>query len=255
MALTTWRECKSEVSSNAKVCPRCGIDKPAKRVRTAAQRGQLWMAVIVVVVLYFIGRAFMPDGSSSTPPSSSATNTTSTFVAPSPFTLARDGYVIKGSSHSFSSGEIDIDLAVVFRKRPTLEKAYSTFSSEVTGYVRQIGGPPKVEVLASAYVGNPEKDRDSWEQLKDTGHSYYVSAWFDARTNSIMKGRLDAGEQIVGNVLGAAQADKTAAVAKEDYEERVKQHEKPLVSDTFHNRINWLESLVVLPSSGMSENS
>jgi hypothetical protein len=227
MALTVCRECKTEVSSNAKVCPRCGIDKPAKTVRTAQQRGQLWLAVIAVVILYFIIRAVMPaGGSSSASSSSSAKNTTSTFAAPSPFTLARDGYVIKGTSHSFSSGEIDIDLAVIFRKRPTLENAYSILSSEVAGYVRQIGGPPKVEVIAYAYVGNPENDRNSWEQIKDTGHSYYVTARFDARTNSIMKGRLDAGEPIVHNVLSGPQADTTAAVAKADDDERAKQHEK-----------------------------
>ena len=115
---------------------------------------------------------------------------------------------------------------MVFRKRPTIENAYSILSSEVAGYVRQIGGPPKVEVIAYAFVGDPEKDRDSWEQIKDTGHSYYVATQFDARTNSIMKGRLDAGEPIVRNVLSGTEADKAAAVAKAGDEERAQQHEK-----------------------------
>lgn len=163
------------------------------------------------------------EANTSTP---SAPARATTFVAPSPFILARDGYVLKGRSRTSNGGEVDIFLDVVFRKRPTLEKAYSILSSEVTVYIRQIGGPPKVEVLSHAYVGDPEKDRDSWEQLKDTGHSYYVSAWFDARTNSIMKGRLDEGEPIVGNVLGGAQADKASATAKAGDEERAKQHEK-----------------------------
>jgi hypothetical protein len=182
------------------------------------------MAVIAVVILYFIVRAVMPSGNPSAPSSSSAPNTTSTFAAPSPFTLARDGYVIKGTSHSFSSGEIDISLALIFKKRPTLEKAYSILASEVTAYVRQIGGPPKVEVIAYAYVGDPEKDRESWQQIKDTAHDYYVVARFDAKTNSIMKGRLDSGEPIVRNVL--SDPDKAASAAKAGDEERAKQHEK-----------------------------
>jgi hypothetical protein len=41
-----------------------------------------------------------------------------------------------------------------------------------------------------------------------------------------MKGRLDAGEPILGNVLGGAQADKASAAAKANDEERAKQHEK-----------------------------
>jgi hypothetical protein len=41
-----------------------------------------------------------------------------------------------------------------------------------------------------------------------------------------MKGRLDGGEPIVCNVLSGTEADKTAAVAKADDEERAKQLEK-----------------------------
>jgi hypothetical protein len=161
----------------------------------------------------------------SAAPMTSSGQSDAKFVAPSPFTLARDGYVVKGSSHSFSDAEIDIELAVVFRKRPTLEKAYSILSLEVAGYVRQIGGPPKVEILSHAFVGDPEKDSSSWEQIKDTGHTYYVQVWFDARSNSIMKGRLDEGESIVSNVLAGAQAAKASAVAKAGDEERAKKHE------------------------------
>jgi len=239
-------------TSTREQSPSSGSD--SNRARGSAARGRLYIGVVaVIVVLAAVNqfyRSFLKDstGDSSrsatskqdTQPKASVspavgpvpTASTSSgqsdakFVAPSPFTLARDGYVVKGSSRSFSSGEIDIELAVVFRKRPTLEKAYSILSSEVAGYVRQIGGPPKVEILSHAYVGDPEKDSSSWEQIKDTGHTYYVQAWFDARSNSIMKGRLTEGESIVSNVLAGAQADKASAVAKAGDEERAKKHEK-----------------------------
>lgn len=37
MALTACRECKKEVSSEAKVCPHCGIDNPAAVIKKASK--------------------------------------------------------------------------------------------------------------------------------------------------------------------------------------------------------------------------
>lgn len=187
------------------------------------------MAAVVVAVgalIALVGCDSKDQPSTVATSAASAQASAPKFVAPAPFTLVRDGYVIKGWSHSFASGEIDIQLAMLFKKRPTTEQAYSILSSEVAGYIRQIGGPPKVEVIASAFIGDPKDDLDAWDQLKDAEHGYYISAWFDAKTNSIMKGRLTAGEPIVSNVLSGAEADKAATVAKAGEEERAKQHEK-----------------------------
>jgi hypothetical protein len=207
------------------------VNKPAKTVLTDEKLGQILIAVIFVIVLYFLSRAVVSDDNvngNAHPRDSDDISSSQdpAFVAPSPFTMARDGYVIKGSSHSFRSGEIDVILDFVFKKRPALESAYSILASEVTAYVRKIGGPPKVDVSAYVYVGDPEKDSKSWEQIKDSGHDYYVAARFDARTNSIMKGRMDGGEPIVRNVLSGPQADKVAAAAKAADEDREKQNEK-----------------------------
>lgn len=226
MALKTCKECKKEVSTEAKACPHCGATWP-----TGKPTGCVTYVVGGFVVMMALGALISalspsPAPSGATPNPSGSSATMSAFDAPPPFTLTRKGYVVKGSSHRFDSGEIDIELYMVFKKRPTPEKTYSILSSEVVEYVRKIGGPPKVEVMATAYVGNPDEGLDSWEQLRDPAHSYYISARYDARTNSIMKGKLTEGEPIVSNVLSGAQAETAAAVAKVGDEERAKEHEK-----------------------------
>lgn len=148
MAPIKCKECGNEIAKSAKACPKCGAKVKRTSVLTWIVGG-----FFVLLAIQMVSHTIDTGNEKA---ATSAQTSTSTFTAPSPFTLARDGYFIKGSSHSFPSGEIDIQLDMLFKKRPTTEQAYSILSSEVAGYIRQIGGPPKVEVVAYVLFGRPE---------------------------------------------------------------------------------------------------
>lgn len=61
MALVTCRECKKEVSSEARSCPHCGIAHPdprgGKAISTLAAVGQLLGAVATLLFLYCLWSA------------------------------------------------------------------------------------------------------------------------------------------------------------------------------------------------------
>jgi hypothetical protein len=218
MALTTCRECKSEVSSNAKVCPRCGIDKPAKTVRTAQQRGQIWLAVIVVVVLYFVGRAFMPDGSSSAP-SSSTTAAPAPPLQPLPDDPAHPRpYFVRYEEKAVPKDRIAATIKLVYAKAPAPATSYADLLREMTRYVTDNKNPKVGDIGGYVYVGDRTKP-ETWEQVKDPQHGY-IWAWYDWSKKSIMKGMRDPPvvlAQVNAGIAGPAQP-----TAAERQAERVK---------------------------------
>jgi ABC-type ATPase with predicted acetyltransferase domain len=57
MAMTTCRECKKEISSEAKTCPHCGVSAPGRRgVNISTPAGCMIIILLLVVVFYFIGK-------------------------------------------------------------------------------------------------------------------------------------------------------------------------------------------------------
>ena len=54
MAMTTCRECQGNVSSEADVCPHCGIKDPAKSKMLAKLIGGWILLIGIVVGVYFL---------------------------------------------------------------------------------------------------------------------------------------------------------------------------------------------------------
>ncbi|MHC6084537.1 hypothetical protein ACYT85_15080 [Ralstonia solanacearum] len=71
MALKKCRECNTEVSGEAKTCPRCGVKNPAKRTSLLAKIALSFVALVV------IGRL------TATPPEPATATTTTSTTSPS----------------------------------------------------------------------------------------------------------------------------------------------------------------------------
>ena len=55
MAMTTCRECKKEISSEAKVCPHCGVSAPARRgTHVSATAGCLIIGLVLALTCYYV---------------------------------------------------------------------------------------------------------------------------------------------------------------------------------------------------------
>jgi hypothetical protein len=84
MALVTCRECKAEVSSEAKVCPKCGIDQPHRKppASNAKQAVRLLVVIVGLVLLQKTCNQHVADEASST----RASNSSSTASTATPTT-------------------------------------------------------------------------------------------------------------------------------------------------------------------------
>jgi hypothetical protein len=96
MALAKCRECGAEVSDAAKTCPKCGIDKPIKK-----------MSLLTKLLLGLIGLGvisqFMAGGSSKPPASSSASEKTSNTPTAAATQAATDPVAVQvGSQWNYS---------------------------------------------------------------------------------------------------------------------------------------------------------
>ena len=60
MAMTVCRECKGEVSSEAKVCPHCGIKNPVRRGCLATLGGLVVLLVLGYIIVALLGLADDP---------------------------------------------------------------------------------------------------------------------------------------------------------------------------------------------------
>jgi hypothetical protein len=233
MALVPCSECGNQVSTLASSCPKCGAPRnavvptlapaPEPAPKGSAARGWAIVVVGALLVTYFVAHKGGSSSNNGSPESATPAVPVKPYVPTGPSTIARTGYTVKVSSHSFPSGEVDITLNLIYRKKPSLDTAFSALASEVAEYVRGVGGVPHVEVMGYAHVGDPEKEQ-SWKQMNE--HGYYARVWFDGKTNSILKGNVKSPEPLLANVLSGSVAETVTAAAKADAQVREQEHEK-----------------------------
>lgn len=94
MAMGKCRECKKDVSTNAKTCPHCGIGNPGISPSQSLVGG-----IVALVVLFFVLKACFGSCSDSTAHNSASTTT----AAPEPVKCAANDLHCVGEKHSIAA--------------------------------------------------------------------------------------------------------------------------------------------------------
>ena len=193
--------------------------------------GWVYISIIVVVVIA-IARALLTsnrpagdahDQNTSSPPSASATSnavTATTNTAPVQVAASKDlhkAYAVKVKETVVTRGKKDVTLNLVYRKAPTTSAAYSAIGAEVAAYMSANHDPAVESVSGFAHVGDPES-KESWVQMKDPQRGY-VWAWYDAKTNAVIK-HFYSPEVVVPNVLSGGAAAIAAEQEKSEEADR-----------------------------------